>query len=749
MLAFAGAAAAIALLAISLDAAYITAGFRAAAWADGARSGLPLHAPVQIVRDERFIPHIRAADEHDLFFAQGYAVGSDRLFQIDLMRRLVYGRLAEVFGAPALASDEKSRELDVADLVRRQWERLDARERDNLSAFSDGINAAREREPLPVEYRIALLAPQAWRPQDSLAVGFALSLDLIDSWNDVASRAQIARPGPFREALFAITDPKYDAPTVGSAAQRPAPLPARSVAFAFARPHAEPWPSVETRGGSNDWAIGAARSATGRALVANDPHLRIGMPGIWYIVDLSAPGYHVAGASLPGTPGVILGHNDDVAWGVTNGTTCSESLYADPATPVQTRHERFNVRFGGAVERDYERTKHGFVIGRDGERALSVAWSADQNPYSPLTAFDALDRARSAGDVAAALRRFTGPTQNFVFADRTGAAGYRLAGPVPNDPLWCLSIHDGGDPSYPLLATDSLPHAAPSREAIVFTANNRMYGEGYPHRLTASFAPPYRAYRIRTLLHAKTRLGIEDFVAMQNDTFSPADLELARETLKAARRAVRHDPALAPAIEMLQAFDGRFEPDSRGAALASELRVHARLAFATALAGRSEDAYAASAGGADMSLMMRVLRERPSGWLSDYDAFLVKALREAAAAPAAGEAWSRTNELTPLHPFARLGIGALNGRPLVGRGDSFTVRVQHRKDAHGQSFRAVWDVGNWDAGGLSIPSGESGEIGSGHYTDLTESWNENVLTPLPYSSAAVERSARHRLTLAP
>jgi penicillin amidase len=509
-----------------------------------------------------------------------------------------------------------------------------------------------------------------------------------------------------------------------------------------------PWTNAGTRGGSNDWALGAARSATGRALVANDPHLRIGMPGIWYLVDLSAPGYHVAGASLPGTPGVILGHNDDVAWGVTNGTTCSESLYADPATPAQTRHERFNVRFGWTVERDYERTKHGFVIGHDGDRSLSVAWSADEVPNSPLRAFDALDRARSTGDVQAALGRFAGPTQNFVFADRSGAAGYHLAGPVPNDPLWCLGIHDGKDPFYPLLATDELPHVVPSRDAIVFTANNRTYGEGYPHRLTSSFAPPYRAYRIRTLLRAKARFGIEDLVAMQNDTFSPADLELAGETLKAAKRALPSDRSLAPAVHTLGAFDGRFDPDSRSAALVSELRTRARLAFATTLAGHAEAAYASSADGADLSLMMRVLRERPHGWLRDYDAFLVQALRAAAAAPVAG-IWSQANELTPRHPFSSLGISALDGLPLTGRGDSFAVRVQHRKDAHGQSFRAAWDVGNWDAGGISIPSGESGEIGSGHYTDLTESWNRNTLAPLPYSGAAIERSARHRLTLTP
>jgi penicillin amidase len=622
-------------------------------------------------------------------------------------------------------------------------------ERAALSAFADGVNAAREREPLPVEYRIALIAPQAWRPQDSLAVGFALSLDLIDPWNDVAARALIARINRFHEALFAMTDPKYDAPAAGNLAAPLPPLAARKAAFAFTAPRGEGFYARGARGGSNDWAVGAAHSTTGRALVANDPHLHSRMPGVWYIVDLSAPGYHVAGAAFPGTPGVILGHNDEIAWGVTNGTTCSESLYSDPASPVQTRREHFNVRFGAAVERDYERTKHGFVIRKEGGRALSVAWSLDTSADSPLSAFDALDRARSVRDVPAALARFAAPTQNFVFADRSGVAGYRLAGPVPNDPLWCLGIHAAADPVYPLLAADALPHVDPARDALVFTANNRMYGGAYPHRLTAFFDPPYRAYRIRALLHSKPRFSVADFAAMQNDTFSPADLELARETLLAAERSGPRDPSISDAIGLLRSFDGRFDPASRSAALVSELRRNARAQFAAAVAGARAAEYVAGAAGSDMSLMMRVLRERPAGWIADYDAFLLDALRKASAAPASGEAWSQVNELTPHHPFSSLGISALDGLPLVGRGDSFALRVQHRRDAHGQSFRAVWDVGNWDAGGISIPSGESGEPGSGHYTDLTESWNENALAPLPYSEAAVKRSARHRLTLAP
>lgn len=281
---------AVILVVAALYAGYVELGLRAHARTSGSLSGLGVWQPVTILRDERGIPHIAAHNEHDLFFAQGFAEGSDRLFQMDLTRRFVEGRLAEIFGRAALPSDESERTLPVEQLAQIQWERLSPQSQDDLQAFADGVNAAMRTQPLPPEFRILLYQPQSWRPQDSLVTSFGIVLDLADLWTDIAKRAV---PPSRYDRLHPLTDPCYDAPvTDGLSRISESPRCVPSIADLRMPPAA----------GSNEWATGAAHNATGRALLANDPHLRLGIPGIWYLVDLRFPGYHAAGATLAGLP---------------------------------------------------------------------------------------------------------------------------------------------------------------------------------------------------------------------------------------------------------------------------------------------------------------------------------------------------------------------------------------------------------------------------------------------------------------
>lgn len=244
----------------ALFAADVALGMRAHARYDGTVSGLRLlHAPVSILRDDRGVPHVTARNEHDLFFAQGYAEGSDRLFQMDLLRRFVKGELSEVFGNAALKSDERERAVPVRAIVEAQWRNLDARSRETLGAFSDGVNAAIDREPLPVEFRILAYRPQPWTPADSLAVSMATVLDLIDDWNAVEPRDAAHRRGglPLLESRFPLSDPCYEAPvTRGLNAIGPGAPCARRAALAAELADAR------APIGSNEWAVGAARSLT-------------------------------------------------------------------------------------------------------------------------------------------------------------------------------------------------------------------------------------------------------------------------------------------------------------------------------------------------------------------------------------------------------------------------------------------------------------------------------------------------------
>lgn len=372
----------LALLAVLAGAAFIASIVYAAhagvARLDGTVRGLALRAPVRIIRDDRGIAHIRARNAHDLYFAQGYATGSDRLFQIDLTRRYILGRLSEVLGGHLLAVDERHRILDVRAIVDRQYAALPPDQRAVLTAFADGINAAAQREPVPPEYHALLFTFERWRPQDALVVGFATTLDLADSWDNVIARERViaALGAGSVDAFYSLTDPLYDSPTVGGPHVHVPALPvlagthpvvSSDVPFASARRDVL---------GSNEWVAGAAHTATGRALLANDPHLDSSIPGVWHLVDLAAPGIHVAGATLAGVPGIVLGHTAQVAWGSTNGTVAAPRVYAevftaDNATTYRVdgstrqaavRIEHFGARFGAPVERRYVATRHGFVI---------------------------------------------------------------------------------------------------------------------------------------------------------------------------------------------------------------------------------------------------------------------------------------------------------------------------------------------------------------------------------------------------
>lgn len=722
----------------------IFTGMRAHARSSGTLAGAPVLASVQIIRDGRYIPHIRAQNEHDLFFAQGYAEASDRLFQMDLLRRYVRGTLSEVIGKAALPSDIDARMIDVNGIVERQWSKLDGSQQQHLNAFADGVNYAMAHEPLPVEFRALFYKPEPWRAQDSLVVGFATVLDLIDPWNDVAWRDRIiaAAPKALQRDLFSVSDPYFDAPV---SMGKPAPLPTvppietgRRVlglrAFADTAPI-----------GSGNWAVGAGRSTTGRAILANDPHLRLQIPEIWYLVDLEAPGFHVAGGSLAGTPGVILGHNDNIAWGATNGTVVTEVLYR-VAHPRPSRTETFHVRFAGDTRHIYSDDNGRFVVGD----TYAVDWSAVTDSEPASTTFDGLDRATSIRDALGALARYNGPPQNFVLADTAGNAAYALAGPVPEDPTWGLRVHPAADPHYAEITRDRLPHVDPSREATVFTANNRVYGADYRLRLSPAFAPPYRASRIAALLASKQRLSPPDFAAMQTDTFSIPEFTIGRATATAAQRS--RDSNVVNAVSLLKAWNGRFDADSKGAALAWRLRQVAVSRFDELLVGNDASNYHDVASGADLSLFMRALHERPhlaypGGWDGFLNDALVATLRRDDAADVLAQTWGEYNRTPVRHPLAKLGLRFLNGVTLPGDGDSYSLHVQ--TDGHAQSFRAVWDVGNWDAGTIAIPNGESGEPGSGHYTDLTGDWIANRAVTLPYSDAAVKAAATETVTITP
>jgi penicillin amidase len=707
------AASLVILVVAALYAFNIVLGMHAHARFAGTVSGLKLlRAPVSILRDDRGVPHIIARNEHDLFFAQGYVEASDRLFQMDLLRRFVKGELAEVLGNGALANDEKERAVPVRAIVDAQWRRLDERSKETLGAFSDGVNAAIDRETLPVEFRILAYRPSPWSPEDSLAVSMATVLDLTDDWNDIAPRDAAYRKGgaALVDSQFPLTDPCYDAPVVAGLAGM-APGKACNLRVGLLQSLRASRIPV----GSNEWSVGAHRSLTGRALLANDPHLRLRMPGVWYLVDLRAPGFHAAGATFPGSLGVVLGHNQHVAWGATDATVASLSVFNPPAAldPSGWQTETFHVRFRGSpIRQRYYRSGREFGLSTNDGRFVLVRWNAYEHPESPAKTFVDLDRAGSIEAAQAALAAFPGPTHNFVVADTSGRAAYVLAGEIPNDPVWARWFHPAADlgKNFGSVSAARMLKVSPSRDAVVWTANNKIYGTGYTLRLSPQFASPYRAYRIAQLLRARSKYDVAYFAQMQMDVLSLPERELAH-TLAPVIAAL--DPSAGSALE---SWSGAMSGDSTAATLAQALR--------TQLTDRQK---------ARMPVVLALGRRSP------------KALH--VAPPLVLEPWSIAGAVTPVHALSALGIDFLDGVPFPGYGDEYTLHVQY--NGYAQSFRAVWDVGNWDAGGITLPEGESGEPGSGHYTDQARAWIDGRLWPLPFSDAAVQRTAVDRATLLP
>ena len=742
-----------------------------AAQTAGTIAGLGLRAPVRVMRDARGIPHIRAASLHDAAFAQGYVTGADRLFQIDITRRFVLGTLAEMFGSSTIDADEDARVVDVRGIVDTEYAHLSASDRDTLQAYSDGVNAAAAHESLPPEYRALLYHFVPWKPQDSLAVGYAVVLDLTDSWYDVIARDAVEREvGPrATAAFFSLTDPAYDRPTAGGHPVSLPPLPPLDGAHA---PVTVSWNGESTHDafGSNTWAAGAQRTSTGRALLANDPHLVRRIPGIWHLVDIAAPGEHVAGAAIAGVPGVILGHNEQLAWGATYADAVSPRVFNETfatneghhymagsqGLDAQERTETFNDRFSVSRKHTYLTTRHGFVLEATGITRHAVQWAPLTDSRSPVAAYLALDRAASIEAALSALATYPGPTQNFTLAQTDGRAAYTVAGAIPDDASWGLSTSAGATlPTKPLTYVPfaQLPHIVASRTALAISANNLSYGAGYPYRLSAYFSPPYRAAEIARSLQAQPKVDITVSRTIQADTMSPAELEFARLCVAALHKSgADRDPDVAPSYAALASFNGRFAPNSRGATVIQRVRfVATRDLIASHLSAATAVNYLRD--GPAFVTLMRALRERPRGWFphDDPDAFLVASVRSAVVLFGGKDAvqtpYGSAYAVLTQHPFSVFHFHFWDGPSFPGSGGSYAPAVQ--AIALAQSFRAVWDVGAWDAGGIDLPLGESGEPGSPHYTDAVPAWLNHGLTPLPFSDAAVAHAAVGTLTLTP
>ena len=760
---------------------------------------------ITIYRDERGIPYIEAQNDEDLYFAQGYATAADRLWQMDLFRRTVRGELAEVLGVGpnniALDQDKLHRTYGFTQAAEAELAAASPRTRAVLEAYARGVNAyAASLDPksMPPEFQILQYSFRPWTPTDSLAVVKIFFEALSDTWRlDIMRQALSVLPAEKRAELLPEISPidvlvvGKDTKAKGSSAQLKvdpvSPEFLEKLAYnqaiataALARIGFD----TDALAASNNWVVSGNRTVTGKPLLANDPHLRPTAPSIWHMINLSAPGVRVAGVAAAGLPGVVIGHNDHIAWGFTNVGPDVQDLYIEkfnPDNPKQyqtpsgwqdavIRHEEIKVRKGigssefDTVTQDVTVTRHGPIIFEGDGKRYALRWTGLDPTKNNADSTYVLNRARNWKEFNTALESFTAPTQNIVYADVDGHIGYHAAGVVP--------IRKSGDGSVPYDgATDAgewtnyipiakLPAVYDPPSGIIVTANQRIVGTDYPYFLTHSWAQPYRARRIWDLLNEKPKLSAEDIRRVQGDVYSIAGVLFTKEAVKLLRpKLTPSDDKLTATLEAFDKWDGRVNAESTVAPIASQMRLAFRSKILTAALGQ-ELVRSYQWSNFDTTLD-RVIKDQPATWLpkefSSY-ADLMRAcydeaitnLTKSLGADQSKWSWGDLAKARFPHP--------LGGAPLIGA--QFTVPPFPQNGTGGSlgatvnvgasvSMRLIADPSDWDKTQQGIALGESGLPKSPHWSDQLADWRAVTPHEFPFTQAAVVQAAKEKLVLEP
>ncbi|WP_246003358.1 penicillin acylase family protein [Nocardioides aurantiacus] len=803
-----------------------------------------LGADVEVLRDARGVPQIYADDATDLFYAQGYVQAQDRFYDMDVRRHVTAGRLAELVGPAAVESDLTVRTLGWRRVAEREFDLLDPATRSYLESYSDGVNAwlrGRSVTAMSVEYTLLALGgldykPEQWTPVDSLAWLKAMAWDLRGNMADEVARTRLAvdRSPEQVDELY----PRYPygrhatvLPDATAAAPAPRATPAWATrssgeqqdregadAVAAVRDHLASVPALLGTGdglGSNAWAVSGEHTVSGEPLLANDPHLGVSQPAVWYQTGLHCRSlgedcpFDVSGFTFAGFPGVIVGHNRDIAWGMTNLDPDVTDLFLEKVEgktyeydgqqlPLVERDEEIRVEGEGTRLITVRSTRHGPLLSDVSRELSSVGANAEVGPDAPergngygvalawtaLTprptadAVFALGRARDWDDFREAARDFAVPSQNLVYADREGNIGYQAPGDVP-------IRRSGRDGRYPAAGWDSrndwtgrlvpfeqLPSRLNPAEGFVVSANQAATGPGYPFLLTTDWDHGYRSQRIRRLLEARidagAQLDVRAVQDIQTDTRNPMGPVLVPYLL----RPLMTSEYYADGQRLLLDWDFDQAPDSAAAAYFEAVwRSLLRLTF--------HDELPASlwpdGGQRWVAVVSNLLRQPDSQWwddstttgvIEDRDQILAEALEQArdeltrrlSVSPRQWS-WGRLHRLELEHQT--LGRGSAVARALLDRGPEPVGGGGTSVDATAwtapagydvttaPSMRMVVDLADLDASRWVLLGGASGHPASPHYTDQLGTWLAGRTLAWPFSREAVEQAAEDRLVLRP
>ena len=794
---------------------------------DGTAKISGLSARVTVSRDGHGVPTIDAASFEDLFFAQGYVTAQDRLWQMDVMRRFAAGEISEILGADFLKHDREQRILELRVAAQKALEVSSAQNRAHFEAYARGVNAyvASHRDRLPIEFRILRYSPRPWAPEDSTLIAAQMVKDLNHyPYRDALDREKIlAKLGPELTADLYVNSSWHDRPPtvarfsleqdtgnedeerhkrspVSSSVAQQTATPAfhdlvgaglANDGFARALEQDSEALAADTRMvvGSNNWVVSGAHTVSGKPLLSNDMHLGHQMPNLWYEAHLrcSTSGcgnFDAAGVTLPGLPYVIVGHNQRIAWGLTNVGPTVEDVYIETFNPdgqyltpagwksPEHRHEVIHVKGKPDVVLDVALTRHGPIITDlvPGEsRQLALRWTLYEGTHDP---FFEVDSAQNWEQFRRAFSAFDAPGQNVVFADVDGNIGYQATGKIP--------IRASGDGSLPengsddihewtgYIPFDKLPSTYNPSSGIIATANGRISPDGYPFSISTGWEAPWRTARIYRVLESGKKFSASDMLGLQTDIYSDAERFFAERFVYAVDHAKNSSLRTKQAAELMRGWDGRMTADSAAPTIGYRARVElTRLLLEAKLGSAPADPRQIAASlnwktygwGMQSVWLENVLQGQLKRWLPEsygsYDELLTAAVEAAVSGPEvpqdlASWHWGGFHPVEIQHPI----LGKI---PLLQRwsgpgvqpqsGSGYTVKAVSR--SHGPSERLTVDLSDLDQSTLNLVTGQAGSFLSPYYLDQWKAWYEGYTFKLPFTQPAVAAAQQHVLVLEP
>ncbi len=739
-----------------------------------------LDGPVEITRDADGVPHIFATTDHDAIFALGYVHAQDRMWQMEFQRRVGAGRLSEILGESTLNADKFLRTLGMYRAAETAWPALNQQGKMALQAYAAGVNAwLGEGHPLPPEFLILGVEPEPWTVTDSLVWTKMMAWDLGGNYDLELLRVRLAQAiGPERAAQLM---PAY--PEAGTTVLAANQLPAHAVDALLALDTDLQF-DFHLRGldiGSNNWVIAGSRTATGLPLLADDPHLGARIPSIWYLAEVQGDNVHVVGATLPGLPLMVIGHNENIAWGVTNLDPDVQDLYMERINPKNLNQYEIE---GEWVDMDIveepiyvkgeeepilwaaRSTRHGPLISDVSgsiQRPVALRWTAlDPND----TTFDSFMQINYAADWAqftTALKGYVAPSQNFVYADRQGNIGYFGPGRMP--------IRAQGEGLVPVpgwnseyewidwIPFEELPQMYNPEVGYIATANNRVVPLDYPYLITHDWTVPYRAERVVELIEELSsgdqKISVADMAAMQADQHSAQ----ARELLPLLLKVEPADERQAQALEILRAWEGEAAVDSIATTIYEAWFMHlGRTIFEDDLSGDLYDDFAVRR---HPTFLVNELTNPGTIWCNNFLSTPTEScaditaealdnalddLEERLGDDMAAWQWGNVH-LTqyPHNPFSR--VAALKfffHREIPNGGDTYTVNVAPVRFSepylqyHVPSYRHIVDLSDWDNSLFMHTTGQSGNFLSPHYDDLIERHQAVEYLPMTFNRGNVK-----------